>query len=75
MEKGRVGNKRKSTKKSFDEYEKDLNDVKAVVKNPYKPEKTIMCSRCKAAMKLVKTNGSQEIYKCINCRRTTERWI
>lgn len=85
MEKERITDKRKSTKKSirktYEEFEKDLAEVKDVVKNPPKKVKKIfvaevkLCTKCKAEMDLVKTRGLLKIYKCPNCKFTTEEWV
>lgn len=62
MEKGRVGNKRKSVKKARKSIER--NEIKSV-----------LCKRCKAKAVIVKVKGNHEVYKCTKCNRTTERWL
>lgn len=91
MEKGKVTDKKEArtlndepiskslaenTKESYKEFEKDLDAVKDVVKNPPKlSKKTVLCNRCKSKAKLVKTKGNHEVYKCPKCNYTTERWL
>ena len=77
MEKERVTQKRKSAKKSYAKFEKDLDEVKEIVKKVDTPivKTSKKCKRCEAEMNLVKTRGLLKIYKCPNCSFTTEEWV
>jgi predicted Zn-ribbon and HTH transcriptional regulator len=79
MEKGRVGNKRKSTKKTYDIFETELDKVKDVVNNSTKKLETKKanpkCTKCGTEMNHVKTSGLLAVFKCPNCKFTIDQWV
>lgn len=63
MEKGRVGNKRKSTKKEVKFEEQTTKKA-----NP-------KCTKCGTEMNHVKTSGLLAVFKCPNCKFTIDQWV